>query len=110
MRASEVLGREVVDGQGAGVGVVHDLRVLLPTSDTAPAAADGLRLLALVVGPGDLRCRLAYAWGLAQGRARGPWLLRALVLGKAARGRAVPAEDVASWDDRGRVRLRGGVA
>lgn len=101
MLASEVLGRPVVDSGGRHAGVVHDLRVRLPRvpGEEVPVVTD------LVVGPGSLRCRLAYAWGYAQGRGHGPALLRVAV-GTGAGSRRVPANAVADWDDGGRVRLK----
>lgn len=115
MRASDLLARRVIDANGSPIGIVHDLRVMLPAravdenSDSAgqPRAQDAPRLIALVVGPDGVRCRLAYAWGYAQGRSRGPAVFRALLAGQGKRTRTVPVTDVDSWDLEGRIRLRG---
>ncbi|HEY0644073.1 MAG TPA: PRC-barrel domain-containing protein [Nocardioides sp.] len=101
MRASDVLGRSVVDRTGEEVGIVHDLRVRLPRSPgEAPV------VVRLVVGPPTLRCRLAHAWGYAQDREHGPGpsLVRLLV-GTGSGARSVLASAVADWDENGRVRL-----
>lgn len=117
MKASELLGRPVLGADATALGVVHDLRVVLPPAPagddpradrTMPGTSRGPVVVGLVVGPDTLRCRLAHSWGYAQGRTRGPALLRALATTGGSYVRTVPVEDVASWDDGGRVRLRGG--
>ncbi len=94
MRASELLGRLVLDANGTAIGVVHDVRISLP-GDIADAgsAVDQPQtgnilsptLVTLVVGPDDFRCRLAHAWGYAQGGSRGLALLSALLARQASR-------------------------
>lgn len=105
MLASDLLGRTVTDSDGHDVGILHDLRVRLPSAPGVEAPV----VVQLVVGPADLRCRLAHAWGFAQDRhqGRGPGLLRLLV-GTGRGARSLPSAAVASWDDRGRIRLREG--
>lgn len=121
MRASELLGRPVLDATGTALGIVHDLQVRLPAdaadaaeapeADTADAdASTHPTVVRLVVGPDDFRCRLAYSWGYAQSRSRGPALLRVLLAGQGSRARAVAVGDVISWDHDGHVRVRGGAS
>jgi sporulation protein YlmC with PRC-barrel domain len=94
MRASELLNVPVIDETGATVGRVRDLRV----------ARRGLtlRIAGLAVGGG----RLANAWGYADERATGPWLLRALNVRGARATRFVPAGRILQWGP-GVVRIRG---
>lgn len=106
MKVSELMSRRVENADGTPLGIVHDLRVRVP-ADAAEHDPQPPDVVALVVGPDDRRCRLAYAWGYAQGRARGPAVLRALLAGQAKRTRAIPVGDVDSWDLGGRIRLRG---
>ncbi|WP_435769506.1 PRC-barrel domain-containing protein [Nocardioides sp. SYSU DS0651] len=113
MRASELLGRAVVDGRGEELGLVHDVRVAVPDGDlparhpdAPPPPHEVPIVVSLVVGPGTRRCRLAFAWGYGQDRTRGP-LLFAAVLGGAWRAACeVPVDDVVAWDDGGRIQVR----
>jgi sporulation protein YlmC with PRC-barrel domain len=91
---SRILGAPVLDAHGGPVGVVHDLhlRHQHARSDRPLGTVDGL-----VVGPGDLRSRLAHAWGYGEDADRGPVVLRMLFSGAAARARVVPATAVRSW-------------
>ncbi len=102
MRASELLGREVVDEGGRHVGIVHDVRVRI---------GDGgaVTLTGIVVAPGTVRSRLAHAWGYAQGRAHGPFLMRALV-GTGMSDEEIPTARVRSWDEAATVVVRAGGA
>ena len=86
MRASELLGAPVIDADGRSLGPVRDLRV----------TPNGLEVVGLVVGNGRL-AGLAHAWGYAEGRARGPWLLRALMASAARSTRFIAASQVADW-------------
>jgi len=112
MKVSELLGRPVVDVHGTQLGVVHDLRAVLPPEDQGGSTAaavvttDGPKVVALVVGPDTWRCRLSHAWGFAQGRARGPALL-SLLVGGGRRSQLVAAAEVVDWDHHGRIRLSG---
>jgi len=114
MKASELLGRTVVDEHGSHVGIVHDLRAVLPREDhgeSTPSAhavaTEGLKVVAMVVGPDTWRCRLAHSWGFAQGHARGPALFKAFVGGDES-GQVVATTEVADWDCHGRIQLGGG--
>lgn len=100
MRASELLGRPVVDHRGRRVGIVHDVRVRLGDDG-------GLSVSGLVVGPATARARLAHAWGYAQDRAIAPALLRSWLLAGPSSD-VVPAARVHSWDEADSVVLREG--
>jgi hypothetical protein len=96
MRATELLATRVLDADGRDLGPVRDARVR--------RAEDGsLTVVGLVVGDGPF-AHAAHAWGFAEGRAQGPWLLRALTARATRAARYVPADDVASW--RAPIRLR----
>ncbi|TAK70407.1 MAG: PRC-barrel domain containing protein [Actinomycetota bacterium] len=69
MRASDLLGREVRASDGALLGRVHDVRLVVGPGGTAP-----LRLTSLIVGPRRSFIRLGYERRAQQG----PWLLRVL--------------------------------
>ncbi|MDP9401641.1 MAG: hypothetical protein M3P39_12015 [Actinomycetota bacterium] len=97
MRASELLASQVVDASGHSLGPVRDLRV---THD-----GDRIHVAGIVVCDAPL-ARAAHAWGFAEGRARGPWLLRALTARATARARFVPAHRVVDWGP-GLVRIAG---
>ena len=86
MRASELLGSEVLDAAGRSLGPVRDLRV----------TADGLEVVGIVVGGGRF-AGIAHRWGYAEGRAAGPWPLRALTASAVERARFVASERVVSW-------------
>jgi hypothetical protein len=96
MRISDLLSATVVDAAGTSLGPVRDVRVTVPrgTAEAFPVAG-------IVVGGGPL----AHAWGFAEGRAHGPWLLRTLTARSTARARFVPADVVLDWGP-GTVRLR----
>jgi hypothetical protein len=100
MRISELLSSEVVDETGRSGGWVHDVRISGepgPGEEAAP-----FRVVGLVIGGG----RLPHAWGFAEGRATGPWLLRVLTARGARQARFVPAARVESWEA-GTIRIRG---
>jgi len=96
MRASELLGRRVVEGTDE-IGIVHDVRLRLDDDGS-------LRLTALVVGPTGIRTRIAHAWGYAQERAAGPALFRRWAM-SGATATAVPVSRVRGWDHGGAVLL-----
>lgn len=96
MRARQLLGSEALDGAGRRVGAVRDVR-LVRTPDGR------LRVTGLVVGGGFL-AGPAHAWGFAEGRASGPWLLRKLLERAARQARFVPASAVRDWGP-GTVRI-----
>lgn len=98
MRASELLSSVVLDRSGRELGPVRDLRVRRVEGEAA-----GLEIAGLVVGDGPLAA-LAHAWGYAEGRSQGPWLLRRLTGGARRAARFIPAERVVDWGP-GRVRV-----
>ena len=95
MRASDLLSSTVIDESGHPVGRVHDIRIERP-------APGRFRVAGLAVGGGHL----AHAWGFAEQRATGPWLLRALTARASRTTRFVPAERVVDWGP-GLVRIHG---
>lgn len=100
MRASELIDSPVYDESGRFAGAVRDLRL------DADRADDGsFPILGIVLGDTGARAAAAHAWGFAEGRAQGPWLLRRL----AGDGdpRFVAAERVLDWGPQ-RLRIRGG--
>ncbi len=101
MRATELLASEVYDSAGVHVGRVRDVRIR--------RERDGaFRVVGLVVG-GGLLAQPAHAWGFAEGRASGPWLLRRLLAPASRQARFVDAGDVARWGP-GRVDITTTVA
>lgn len=86
MRASDLLGADVVDATGRSLGPVRDLRV----------TPDGMEVVGLVIGDG-LLAGMAHAWGYTEGRALGPWALRALTAQARRRARFVPSHRVLEW-------------
>lgn len=108
MRISELLGSAVVDQYGQSCGQVHDVRISQgPVSRTEGSAqqSGGFLVVGLVVGGGTL----SHAWGFAEGRARGPWLLRMMTTRGARRARFVAAQQVQNWGP-GSVTVRGRAA
>lgn len=103
MRISELLGSEVADERGNRVGRVYDLRL---------RAANGRRrgpsfeVVGLIVGPAGPLGWAAHAWGYAEGRAQGPWLLRAATRRAIRASRFVPADRVLGWEP-GELRIGG---
>lgn len=102
MRASELLASVVVDGAGRRVGAVRDVRLAW---ETRAGGGSAFRVVELVAGDGPL-AGIAHAWGFAEGRARGPWLLRLLTASATRRAVVVPADRVADWGP-GEVRITG---
>ena len=88
MRASDLLGREVVDADGHPIGRVHDLRSTLDRS--AIGGARGIPISHLIVGPRWMGGRLGYS----HGDVKGPWLLRSTLRLAARRARIIRAEDI----------------
>jgi len=76
----------VADDRGRDLGPVRDIRL----------AREDLRVVGLVVGGGPL-AGPAHAWGYTEGRAQGPWLLRALTAPARRQARFIPAERVSAW-------------
>lgn len=98
MRASELLGRRVLDEDGRPAGIVHD--VLVRVGDGGSVTVSGI-----VVAPGTVRSRLAHAWGYAQGRAHGPFVMRAL-LRAGTSSEVIPTAQVRAWDEAASVVVR----
>ncbi len=98
MRATDLLSSTVVDETGHALGRVHDIRI----SRQQDGPRGGFRVAGLAIGGG----RLAHAWGFAEHRATGPWLLRILTARRADTSRFVPAERVTDWGP-GVVRIHG---
>jgi sporulation protein YlmC with PRC-barrel domain len=86
MRASELLASQVRDEAGTRLGPVRDVRV----------SRRDLRVVGIVVGDGPF-AGMAHGWGFAEGRAQGPWVLRALTRRATARARFIPADAVVDW-------------
>ena len=93
MRLSELFDATVVDRAGRSLGPVRDVRL----------AQSGLQVVGVVVGGGPF-ARAAHAWGYAEGRAQGPWLITALTRPAVRQARFVPAERVVDWGP-GQLRL-----
>ena len=74
MRLSEILGKDVIDEQGARAGRVHDVRVRQDGPVTSGVDA-ALRVEGLVVGRGGVAERLGYH----RTGARGPWIVQRLL-------------------------------
>jgi sporulation protein YlmC with PRC-barrel domain len=77
MRLSDLLNKEVVDGNGQRAGHVHDVRIIQDGPVTTGFDA-ALRVHGLVIGRGALANRLGYG----RSGARGPWLVRAILEGR----------------------------
>jgi hypothetical protein len=100
MRATDLLGCRVLDGDGTDLGAVTGLRC---TSD-GPKKRGHLpapRLVGLVVAPRGVGAALGYQ----QADQRGPWLLRVIITRLQRNARVVDWADVADHGD-GVVRLR----
>ncbi len=98
MRATELLGCEVVDARGRPLGTVVDLRLARPR----PAGGPGPFTVTTVVVD---RVHWPHRWGLVPARSSGPFPLRALARAAARGCRSVPVGDVAVWEP-GRIQLR----
>lgn len=90
MRASELIGSPAFDEGGRFAGIVRDLRLA-----AEPAADGSFAILGVVLGEHGARNAAAHAWGFAEGRAEGPWLLRRLV--GDGDPRFVPVDLVLDW-------------
>ena len=98
MRASDLLGRPVLDATGRRIGLVTDLRCV---KEAGPDAAWGvLRLESLVVDERQIGSRLGY-----DRHQRSPALLRGVMRRLHGRSTVVPWSRVARWS-RDEVRLR----
>lgn len=102
MRASELLGRVVIDGSGRRLGPVRDLRISRAQGERTTFLVAGL-----VIGDGPVAA-LAHAWGYAEGRTQGPLLLRRLTARASREARFVATERVVDWGP-GEIRITGSV-
>jgi hypothetical protein len=98
MRASDLIGRPVLDGAGQRMGLVTDLRCV---REAAPDGQWGLlRLDALVVGRRQAGARLGY-----DRHQRSPTLIRGLIRRAYGQATVLPWSSVDSWDATA-IRLR----
>ena len=95
MWLSEILGSDVVNAEGVRVGRVRDIRLRW----VGDAPARHLGITGLVCADGGALTHAAHAWGFVEGRARGPWVLRAVLARIAHEPQFVPADRVTSWVD-----------
>lgn len=93
MRASEIIGRRVLDPHGRDIGRVHDIRI--------ERSGDAYRICGLTVGPVAVAQRLGYG----RGQMNGPWPLTVLFRALASRSLFVPWADVVSLPS-GAVQIR----
>jgi hypothetical protein len=100
MRASDLIGRDVVTADGTSVGVVTDLRCVQDGPVRGTHAA--LRVDALLVS----RHHTGSVLGYDRRRQQGPWLIRAVVRRLHRHMRVVPWSDVV--DEGPPLRLRRG--
>ncbi len=97
MRASELLGVRVVDADGVALGPIRDVRVAWEDEPAPPPAVSSrFEIVGLVIGGGRLAAQ-AHAWGFAERRAAGPWLLRKLFASAIEDARFIPAGAVKTW-------------
>jgi sporulation protein YlmC with PRC-barrel domain len=94
MKASDLLGRPVLDARGSSIGYVTDLRCTL----TGPLRGVMCtpRIEALVVS----RHRLGSLLGYDRRNQQGPWLIRLGVRGLHRHLRVVPWSSVDKYDDK----------
>lgn len=100
MLASELLDAVVQDSSGQAIGRLRDVRFALD--------GDRYRATGIVIGHSGPAGAIAHGWGFAEGRADGPWLLRALLARGSREARFVHAHDVLEWSRDGAVVLREG--
>jgi sporulation protein YlmC with PRC-barrel domain len=93
MRASELIGRRVLDPRGHEIGRAHDIRI--------EQSRDAYRISGLTVGPVALAQRLGYG----RGEMEGPWPLTVLFRALASRSLFVPWSDVTDLPQ-GTVQIR----
>jgi len=86
MRLSEVMKATVIDRSGRSLGPVRDIRL----------ATNTYEVIGVVVGAGPF-ARAAHAWGYAEGRAEGPWLLKMLTRRAVRQARFAASGQVADW-------------
>jgi hypothetical protein len=92
MRASDLIGCDVYDADGAQLGKVHDLRF---EADGRPGtAAWRCRLTAVVCG----RTAIGHRLGYGTGDMRGPWPLSVVFTHRRQRCQEIAWSDVAHFD------------
>jgi PRC-barrel domain len=101
MRASDLLGSEVVDESGRSIGTVRDIRLV---QDGPISASFGalFRVQGLVAGPRSLGSRL----GFERGNVKGPLMLRVLFRLLHRRAGFVGWDRIRSIEE-GRIRIEG---
>ena len=92
MRASELIGRDVIDRAGCPIGVVTDLRCVQDGPLRGATATP--RLDALLVSPRHTGAMLGYH----RPAQHGPWLIRVIVERLHRRARLVPWSAVVAHD------------
>jgi sporulation protein YlmC with PRC-barrel domain len=92
MRASELIGRDVIDRAGHRIGVVADLRCVQDGPLRGALATP--RLVALLVSPRHTGALLGYH----RPAQHGPWLIRAIVERLHRRARLVPWTAVTAYE------------
>ena len=100
MRASELIGSPVYDEGDRFAGIVRDLRL-----EGDPAADGSFAILGIVLGDPGTGDAAAHAWGFAEVRAQGPWLLRRLAGG--CNPRFIAVNRILDWGPE-RLRIREG--
>jgi hypothetical protein len=93
MRMSELLGRQVVDAAGEGLGKVEDVR-LLQDGPVLGGFGAALRVDGLLVSGRSVAVRL----GFHRGGVQGPWPLRTFFLVRERGCCYVDWDQVAEWD------------
>ena len=102
MLLSDLLDAEVVDGSGAPIGKVKDVRLVQDGPVTA-GFDHALRVAGLVTGRGAIALRL----GFDRAGVRGPWPLTTIFRRLERHARFYEWSQVETWED-GCVRLRAG--
>ncbi len=100
MRASDLVGRAVVDDRGRRLGHVNDLRAV--DDGAAGGRAHDVRIDALLVGVHHVGSSLGYT----RDQQRGPWLVRTIVRALHRDVTVVPWDRVVSTGESVVVRAR----
>lgn len=102
MRASDLLGREVVDSEGRRVGFCFDVRALVEKGSEPRRPA--LQIGALLVSPRRVGALLGYE----RGRTGGPWMLAGAVRLLHRGSALILLRDVDTHPDEGAITLKPG--